>query len=41
MHCAEFGILNLVNVSCFIGEWLVYMEGMAVRGVFGPGQLRV
>ena len=37
MHCVERGILNLVDVRCFIGEWLVHVEGMAVCGVFGLG----
>jgi hypothetical protein len=38
MHSAERGVLNLVDVL-FIGEWLVHVEGMAMCGVFVPGQL--
>ena len=39
MHCVERGVLNPVDIRCFVGEWLVHVEGMAMCGVFGPGQL--
>jgi hypothetical protein len=39
MYCVEQEILNLVDVHCFVREWLVHVEGMAMCGVFGPGQL--
>jgi hypothetical protein len=32
-------ILKLVDECCFVGEWLVHVEGMAVCGVSGPRQL--
>jgi hypothetical protein len=39
MYCVKREILNLVDIHCFIGEWLVHVEGMAMCGVFGLGQL--
>ena len=32
-------ILKMVDVRCFVGEWLVHVKGMAVCGVFGSEQL--
>jgi len=39
MYCVEQGILNLVDIHSFVGEWLVHVEGMAMCGVFGSGEL--
>jgi len=29
--------LNLVDVLCFVGEWLIHVEAMALCGVLGLG----
>ena len=39
MHCAEYGILNLVDIHCYTGERLVHVEHTAMCGVFRRGQL--
>jgi len=31
------GLLKLVDVRCYVGEWLIHVEAMALFGVFGPG----